>query len=420
MDASPMIIRKHVMPLFLVWFLLTMVAAPVCLHACRYNVRDVGFVSLETVSYRLYGYVGAGTSGDAMSAWRTVGTTSFLDSNIECELIDPEASPDHRGLRYQQEPPTADRPTFSLVSPDGQFLPLELPKALSGTDKAVAALMESVVRSPLRDRLQTEVVRSYAVVVLIEGADPQSQAKARTEVDEAVRDIASVMDRFPKPVRMPPQVIEIPRSALAAEKVLLWSLGIGESMPEEPVAAVVYGRGRRLGPLLEGEAITRTQLSTMLGLLGQDCECDLDRSWMQGPLVPMSWGMEQQAEVLKEVGFDAENPMVKTEISRILARGPSSGARRLALPGIDSGGLIGYKEMAIESSTSGEGDSPAPSTDSIKLAAVDAPALEAGGARVAAQIPELEKSAFPVLGYVAIGLVVFMFGGGAMVVLRRR
>ena len=91
MDASPMIIRKHVMPLFLVWFLLTMVAAPVCLHACRYNVRDVGFVSLETVSYRLYGYVGAGTSGDAMSAWRTVGTTSFLDSNIECELIDPEA-----------------------------------------------------------------------------------------------------------------------------------------------------------------------------------------------------------------------------------------------------------------------------------------------------------------------------------------
>ena len=215
-------------------------------------------------------------------------------------------------------------------------------------------------------------------------------------------------------------MIEIPRSALAAEKVLLWSLGIGESMPEEPVAAVVYGRGRRLGPLLEGEAITRTQLSTMLGLLGQDCECDLDRSWMQGPLVPMSWGMEQQAEVLKEVGFDAENPMVKTEISRILARGPSSGARRVALPGIDSGGLIGYKEMAIESSTSGEGDSPAPSTDSIKLAAVDAPALEAGGARVAAQIPELEKSAFPVLGYVAIGLVVFMFGGGAMVVLRRR
>ena len=413
-----MIIRKHAMPHFVIWFLLTLMVAPVCLHACRYNVRDVGFVSLETVSYRLYGYVGAGTSGETVSAWRTVGATSFLDSNIECELIDSEASPDHRGLRYQQESPTAEHPTLSLVSPDGQFLPMELPKRTNGS--AVAALMESVVRSPLRDRLQTEVVRAYAVVVLIEGADPQMQAKARAEVDEAVRDIASVMDRFPKPVRMPPQVIEIPRSALATEKVLLWSLGIGESMPEEPVAAVVYGRGRRLGPVLEGEAITRTQLSSMLGLLGQDCECDLDRSWMQGLLIPMSWGMEQQAEVLKEVGFDAENPMVKTEISRILARGPSSGARRVALPGIDSGGLIGYKEMAIESSTSGGADSSTPPKASVESATVDTAALEAGGARVAAQIPVPEKNAFPVLGYVAIGLVLFMFGGGLMVVLRRR
>ena len=59
-------------------------------------------------------------------------------------------------------------------------------------------------------------------------------------------------------------------------------------------------------------------------MIGQDCECGLDRVWMQGERFPLAWGQPEKKAAFSELGFDPDNPKVKAEISRIIARGPNS------------------------------------------------------------------------------------------------
>ena len=92
----------------------------------------------------------------------------------------------------------------------------------------------------------------------------------------------------------------------------------------EPQAVVLMGRGRRVGDTMRGGLITRTALQEALAVVGQDCECGLDRVWMQGERFPLAWGQSEKQAAFAELGFDPENPKVKAEISRIIARGPNS------------------------------------------------------------------------------------------------
>ena len=138
---------------------------------------------------------------------------------------------------------------------------------------------------------------------------------------------------------------------------MLWSLGFDLDLTDEPQAAILIGRGRRLGPPLQGGLITRTKLQQMMALIGQDCECDLDRSWMQGPMIPLRWGPDRQQTTYNALGFDPDNPLVKAEISRILARGKNP-IRVNDAEGIGteldmlllgySEEVIGFEELTIE------------------------------------------------------------------------
>jgi hypothetical protein len=127
--------------------------------------------------------------------------------------------------------------------------------------------------------------------------------------------------------------------------------------------AVLIGRGRRLGPTLKGDEITAGKLQQILAVAGQDCECDLDRSWMQGPMIPVRWGPERQQSAYNNLGFDPDNPLVKAEISRILARGKNP----IRVNGTDSIGsdldmlLLGYSEevLSFDESTIGSSLTPA-------------------------------------------------------------
>ncbi|MDA1274969.1 MAG: hypothetical protein O2960_13115 [Verrucomicrobia bacterium] len=393
--------------------------------ACKYNVRDVGFVYLEPVPYRLFGLVHAGVARETSEALENLASVSLLDSNVEFEKVNSRVQPDHEAMRYSRGESVDGLPELVLVAPDGRFLPIAIRDSTPSVSSAVWSSLESVVLSPFRDRLLRDIVQAFAVVVLVEGVDPGENERARLAAEGAARDLATVMDRFPKPVRMPPHVALVSRDALAKESIFLWSLGIDEAAPKEPVAAVLYGRGRRVGPLLRGEGITQPEIARMLGVLGQDCECDLDRAWMQGPLIPARWGGELQAEVLKEVGFDAENPMIKTEISRILARGPSSGARRVALPGIDGINFLGYKETALDDSVNETTRVKTEESTTLKHASAENEASAVAVAEPTLQEPILpeEESAEDSNSMIRIVVTCFVFltiGGGLIVLWGRR
>ncbi|MCJ7675505.1 MAG: hypothetical protein MUO33_10190, partial [Sedimentisphaerales bacterium] len=76
-----------------------------CVHpfpvfACRYNVREVGFVDLGIERYRLYGYVDKNTPAEITSSFEQISYAALLESNIEAEIIDVNQQKDHPAIKY--------------------------------------------------------------------------------------------------------------------------------------------------------------------------------------------------------------------------------------------------------------------------------------------------------------------------------
>jgi hypothetical protein len=144
---------------------------------------------------------------------------------------------------------------------------------------------------------------------------------------------------MPKPIAHPPVLVEVDSESLSREKVLLWSLGLEPNDIDQPHAAVLYGRGRWIGPMFVGEQITEDNLAAVLFVIGADCECGFDHRWLQGTMLPAQWDEKLQAQAVESLGFDPENPMIKAEISWIVRRGYP------VYPSVP----LGYQELVVES-----------------------------------------------------------------------
>jgi hypothetical protein len=97
-----------------------------------------------------------------------------------------------------------------------------------------------------------------------------------------------------------------------------------------------------MGPLLKDEKIKLEVVRNMLRFIGEDCECGLDRSWMLGTMIPLRWNSKLKAGVLKQYGFDAENPLVISEMSQILSIAPQR-----VNNSINTDLLYGYSENVL-------------------------------------------------------------------------
>ena len=75
---------------------------------------------------------------------------------------------------------------------------------------------------------------------------------------------------------------------------------------------------------MKTEEINKMNLLNTLSIIGLDCECGLNVSWVEGTLLPVKWDQKRQAQVAKVLEFDPENPLVKIEVNRILKMGSSS------------------------------------------------------------------------------------------------
>lgn len=306
--------------------------------ACRYSVRDTGFVDLGLEAYRLRWVPESGASAEV----RSKAELLLRDSNVVWDE-------DPAGVGF---PRTAG---LYLRDVEGRILSLPLPNPSDAT--AVLRGVEMAVTSPLRERVYREGLRAYALVLLLEGTDGEANARVRQDVDSAITATARLLSSMPKPVETPPQMVAVSLKEQVAEKVLVWGLGLDSASTDSPRVVLVFGRGRRLGSPLEGPLITQTALRDRLLLIGQDCECDLDRAWLKGPLLPGRWGRELQQAALDTLGFDPGNPMVRAEISRIVERGPQNPGRRRPP---SSGTSLGYSEESVETVLGSESDPAEP------------------------------------------------------------
>ncbi|HUV14863.1 MAG TPA: hypothetical protein VMY18_14565 [Acidobacteriota bacterium] len=286
--------------------------------ACRYNVRETGFVDLGIESYRLLSFVGPETATEEISQLESLAAEILAGSSISLEVISVDQDPDHPAMEHWQPVEGQGRPSAALVSPmghslwlgslwDGAFSPAQVRENILG-----------VVSSPVRSRIVEELASAFGVVLLIEGGNEAENSRARTAVLQAIGTVESELEYFPKPIKQGPTLIILTREELTAERLLLWSLHLGADDLGQPVVAVLYGRGRWIGPTMIGEEITLDLVSRILFVIGADCECGLSPKLIRGTGIPIQWNRRLQALVSQDLGFDPDNPLVRMEVSKIL------------------------------------------------------------------------------------------------------
>lgn len=309
--------------------------------ACRFNVREVGFVDLQIEPYYLFGYVHDETSEDLVSKFKQVAEISLENSNIVFEIINIDQQKDHPAMKLLDFQKVKSLPTAVLVSPDGQSYPVLLAERDRPLEEMLQSAIEDILTSPKREEILRKTIKNYAVVLFIEGTNTQENQRAKEAASKVIELISSQMDMMPKAISRPPVLAVMDSKSLQREKVLLWSLALDGEDINEPQAAVIYGRGRWIGPMFRGKEITEDNLANVLFIIGQDCECGLDHRWLQGTMLPARWTNEMQTQVAENLGFDPESPMIKMEMSMIVRRGSYS------YPGV-SAGAFGYQEFAAE------------------------------------------------------------------------
>jgi hypothetical protein len=398
---------------------LIVVACSSVAMACRYTVRDVAFVDLNERPYRLFLFTDQQQNSELATAMREAASEKLADANVVAEHVDLHRFPDHPARRYAVD--SERLPAAVLVAPDERTLVLEeaiSPKSGSGE---FARLFETIVDSPTRREIFSRVCDVHSVLLVVDGEDERVNRETLEMVRKTIPQVRDALTYMPKPIKEPPHLIHLSRQQADEERVLLWSLGVDHRPVPPSQIALLFGRGRKLGPVLRFPEDQRRKLIRSLAVVGQDCECGLDRRWMQGQMVPHNWTAHDEAVATRKLNFDPGNPLVKAEINRILSRGP----------GTEPGGLseletaekifpaLSYQEIALDEEPSASVDSETRTTDETKPTGSATPALKKSTEAEADRrdLPPgrwtfilLAGSALLVIG---IGLLILLRGGEA-------
>ncbi len=317
-----------------------MSAAPAAL-ACRYTVRDVGFVDFGGEPFRLC-WVATGHEGAPQAALREIAAGVLYGSNVEYQVVTETTHPAMAAVGVNAGP------ALVLISPmGGASHVLAQPGEIPDDRDELWELIESIVSCPVRERVLETAIETFCTVLLVEGANVEDNKLARRTIDRSIRRLHNVAGQLPRSIGDGPVLKVISAADRSTEGVLLWGLGINTQRDDRAHVAVLYGRGRRMGPLLSGLDITANEILRRLTLIGQSCECELDRKWIRGTALPVRWSAQRDREVYEKLGFDPASPFVQAEINRIMARGPNSRATAAPPERSIEEMLFGYSEEVI-------------------------------------------------------------------------
>ena len=317
--------------------------------ACRFNVRDVGFVDLGSEKYRLFVFVPDATPASEIESLKSIAYATYLESNVKADVLTVSAAA--KGEAAPFLPANLKQAQAVLISVDGKrSLPVLL--SVDGKSLSVSAWdgLESVFDSPRRNSVVSKVYEHYGVILIVEGKNADENARIRKMADTVVASITSKMDKLEKEIRQPPVVEVISAREFTNEKVFMWSLGITK-IADTPQVAVLYGRGRIIGPVLRDAQLEERALTAIVNTIGLNCECGLDRKWMQGTMIPQKWDEDVQKQFADQLGFDPESPAIRIEMSQILSKGGKGAGINRQPPIGDTLDdlLMGYREGSLNS-----------------------------------------------------------------------
>jgi hypothetical protein len=318
--------------------------------ACRYTVRDVAFVDLGDIPYRLFVYANKGESEGLVAAVNSVAEDVLLDANAVIEFVDTSPKTEHPALKYATE--VKDFPAVIAVGPEEETLVLKEGLSVNQAEvtEELRELCSVFIDSPVRREMFQKLPEVHSVILVVDGTDADANATTQEMVVQTIPQVEQSLEFLPKPIKEPPHMIHLTAQTAVEERVLLWALGMNPNPSEATQVALLFGRGRKLGPILRFPEDPRRRFIRSLAVVGQDCECGLDRRWMQGPMVPHLWTTKDEKVAIEKLGFDPGNPLVKAEIDRILTRGPGAeGGREAEIEdALKIAPALSYQEIALD------------------------------------------------------------------------
>jgi hypothetical protein len=327
---------------------------------CRYTVRDIGFVDLVGADYALRLHA---------PAERHLAASEVLAA------FDPEAISNIRFEYVPSEGPVR----WSLARSARQEITLESAPAPEATsDLGADTTLNDILDGPVLSRISQEALDTFAFVIRIDSTSTARNGRVQRIANSAIRRLEEVASQLPRPITQPLQQIVVSSEDRSRSPILLWSLGLADLAQDENALALVYGRGKLAGPVLQADAIEERELIEQLVLIGESCECDTSRAWNEEPRLPLRWDDEQRAAAIGPLGFDPDSPMVMGEVARILTRGPKQVSERPDDP-IESL-LFGYQEtdLVADSLAPARGGATNATTTSSAAAERDILVVEAG------------------------------------------
>lgn len=274
--------------------------------ACRFTVREIGFSTLSRDVYTIAVVDRQANANDLL--WNSYRNKN--DINLRLEILHSELDAHHPTVKLLKSKNFTFPATF-LISPDGKILELNR--------NSFAEKYRLIKDSPVREELREVFTETFAVVLWVKGKNSDRNNEAKHKIEHECAAIKNIIPNMPKQVKNGPTYLQISKEKLVQEQVLLWCLGV-DSLPENPVAFVIYGRGRIIGEALSFQEIMEGKIYQYMSMIGADCECGLDRKWMLGRQIPFWWPAESRQHLTNTVGFDVNNPMILAEMSRILAK----------------------------------------------------------------------------------------------------
>ena len=292
--------------------------------ACKYTVRDVAFVEMGHSQYRLYLYVDNDTNSEYTDLLQNSAQRVLQATNVHLDFVTVDQNASDESLSYLRAMDIETFPSAVLVSPKGKAKLINLPPASERRPESIQQAIKSIVQSPKRKEILTKLPNAHSIVLIIESEDETQNQLAKTMAEKAIKRILATYPDLPKAIDGPPLLMSMSLEEAQRESLFLWSLGVDVEASDQTQIAMIFGRGRNLGPVVKVKDVDQQDLIRTLAIVGLDCECELDRSWMQAPMIPHVWAESDESLAAKALGFDPGHPLVKVEISRILSRGPSS------------------------------------------------------------------------------------------------
>ncbi len=277
-------------------------------QACPYCIREAGFIVRDMDPYRVVVFQRQDTpSASDLPQWAEEISKRLLpESNVAVEVVDLDKDPDNPLVKHLPDAGNAPLPAAVLVSPQGEAMNLDLP-ASPLTRESLQAVVGRVLGSEARDEIAAHIIKHWAVVLIAAGADEAETAAVQRAASRAAGTVVGTVTEMGTRIGHAPHVMVL-KADDPEEQVLLWSLGLLPEGKAGTQVAILYGMGRRLGKTLSAAEATQAGMVDRFKLLGRNCTCTSDPSWLLGPAAPLLWDENLRILTREALGFDPNSP----------------------------------------------------------------------------------------------------------------